>query len=401
MKIFIFCTLFALLLAPFPTLAQTAHLKPIDAVLVLDVSLSMITADPNRIANEAMNMFIDMLETGRDRVGVVAYAGHITYSRELTLLTADNTAYIQNSIHNLAYASWTDHPLGLLEAIRIMYEGRAQDSEIRQPIIIFLTDGNFNINPYGARSVATADYDKATAIALAQQRGFPIYSIGLNFDGALDRRYFGIVAEATGGRSFETAHAEDLPDIINDIFYLMLHAAIPEPEPTIPVTEPPTTTEPPYIPQEIAPEYEEYETQRRLWQIAAAAFVAISAILFAITRGPKRVFTGRLIIEIVDMKNRISKPIIHRNLIEYGHHTTLQTLIRKEIPTALGSVIITPSPTAPSHLPQLLIKCKNPHVQLTKNFMVQDAHEGVEVNAGTEIVAACDDMHVRMRYVLS
>jgi len=381
---------------PLPALAQTAHLKPIDAVLVLDVSLSMITADPNRIANEAMNMFIDMLETGRDRVGVVAYAGHITYSRELTLLTEENTAYIQNSINSLAYASWTDHPLGLLEAIRIMYEGRTQDTESRQPIIIFLTDGNFNINPYGGRSVSQADYDKAHAIALAQQYGFPIYSIGLNFDGALDRRYFGIVAEATSGRSFETAHAEDLPEIINDIFHLMLHAPVPEPLPY--TTEPYTTEETPYILQEIPTEYEENQPVRPLWQIAIAVFVAISAIIFAITRGPRRVFTGRLSIEIIDMKSRISDPVIHRNLIEYGHRVTLQTLVRKEIPPALGNVVITPSPTAPSHLPQLLVKCKNPHVQLTKNFMVQDAHKGVEVNAGTEIVAACDDLQVRMKY---
>ena len=385
--------------------AKTPDLLPIDAVLVLDVSLSMITADPNRLANEAMNMFIDMLEKERDRVGVVAYAGHITYSRELTLLNEDNLSYLQNSISLLEYASWTDHPLGLLEAIRIMYDGHTKD---RQPIIIFLTDGNFNISPHGARTVAQADYDKILAISLAQEHGFPIYSIGLNFDGALDRRYIDIVADATGGLSFETAHAEDLPEILNAIFYLMIHAPLPleelQEEPEYAPTQasydvyqiPYTPEEPPYIPQE--PPY--YENSSPMWIAAFISIVALVVLAFVLIRRAKRVFTGHLVINVTDTDSRKANPTQYRNLIEYGSRVTLQTLIGRDTSPELSSVILTPSPHAPSHLPQLMIKCRNPQIKFMKNFMEQRASDGIGISAGTEIIILpeCDKKQIRIIY---
>ena len=382
------------------------ELLPVDVVFVLDVSLSMRTADPYQIANKAMNMFIDMLEIGRDQVGVVAYAGRVTYSRELTLLTYENVAQLQESINNLQHASWTDHPLGLLEAIHIMY---ARHTKERQPIIIFLTDGNFNIFPYGARTVAQAEYDKAMAISLAQERNIPIYSIGLNFDGALDRRYIQVVADETGGLAFETANAEDLPDILSVIYYLMIRKQL-EPEmviyeesTTMPTTAAePTTTNPPTT--EAPWQQPTYEPDNRstIWPLLLFAAAVICVLIFTLLSKPKRVFTGRLAIEVIDLGNRQSSPVLYKNLIEYGKRTTLQKLIGNEISHYFNNVVLVPSPSAPSHLPQLLIKCRNPQVTFTKNFMLQDASKGINVNADTEVIISVEgeQLQIRIRYIL-
>ena len=400
-KIFISIIL-ATTLSPVITTNASEELIPIDAVLVLDVSRSMITADPDRIANKAMNMFIDMLEAGRDKVGIVAYAGHVTYSRGLTLLCEEETPRLQNSITNLEYASWTDHSLGLLEAINILYEETVYD---RQQMIIFLTDGNLNVNPWGTRTTAEAENDSALAVSLAQERDIPIYSIGLNFDGQLDRRYTEIVAHETGGLAFETSNAEDLPDIINAIFAVMMtkiqYVEKPEEdEKEEPLLKEPelilTTEEPPYMP------YEPQEESRRIWPYAVAIIVAAALVLFAIFRRPKRVFTGRLAIEVIEKNNRHAKPLQYKNLIEYGRRTTLQKLIGNEIDAVFDKVEIIPSPIAPSYLPQLLIICKNSRISFTINFMEQDAAKGIAISPGTEVTATLDagEMHIRLRYIV-
>jgi len=121
------------------------NLVPIDAVLVLDVSRSMQTADPENISRDAMNLFLEKLTENRDRAGVVAYAGKVENSLELHKI--ENRETIKNFINDLEYASWTDHGLGLTEAISIM-----DFDKTRQGIIVFLTDGNMNVSPSATRT---------------------------------------------------------------------------------------------------------------------------------------------------------------------------------------------------------------------------------------------------------
>jgi len=390
-----------------PTFTTADGLLPIDAVLVLDVSRSMITADPNRIANEAMNMFIEKLELGRDQVGLVVYAGLVTYSREMVLLCEESLACLQDTIYKLEYASWTDHSLGLLEAIQIMYDGHTEN---RQPIIIFLTDGNLNVNPYGARTTAQSEYDKAVAINLAQQNNFPIYSIGLNVDGRLDKRYIEIIANETGGLAFETAHAEDLAYILDTIFSIMvtIPPMVEEPPympyemlPILPVTVDVTYEELSYIQQELAEEPIEHTIHNHLWPLTITLAVILALLAFIIFRKPKRVFTGRLVIKVVDNLTRQADLPIHRNLIEYGSKTTLQRLLGREINPMFNNVTLVPSPHAPSHLPQLMIKCRR-KIKFTKDFMEQDAFAGLTLNAGTEVNISLEGepKEVTLRYLM-
>ena len=379
---------------------NTREVLPIDAVLVLDVSRSMITADPDRIANSAMNKFIDQLEPSRDRVGIVAYAGHITYSSGLVFLCEENRTGLQNTISALEYASWTDHPLGLLEAINILLE--TTESEYRQPIIIFLTDGNLNVNPHGTRTTADAEYDKALAISLAKINEIPIFAIGLNFDGQLDRRYTETVANETGGIAFETAYAQDLTYILETIFSLMQYIQLPNepiPDEIIEVAAQEETT---YIMEDGYTYEVEEERTNRTPLVAGAAALMLLTLLLMKTRKPKRVFTGRLTIQIVAAER--ASETKNFNLIEYGRQIKLKKLLDTflcKIPDAFESVSLAPSPHAPSHLPQLVLSApSNKGVQAAINFLPCEELRSISISPGTDVRLSLpsNETEIHIRY---
>ncbi|MCL2386320.1 MAG: VWA domain-containing protein [Defluviitaleaceae bacterium] len=402
--------------------AETENLIPIDAVLVLDVSLSMRTADPNRISRDAMNLFIDMLTEGRDRVGIVSYAGRVERSLDLTEIhSQEDRDMLYEFIHRLEYASWTDHGVGLVEAMRILQDGEDETAP-RQGIIIFLTDGNMNVNPATVRTNLSAQQEVYDVIDTARELQIPIHTIGLNVDGNLALAYINHIAEATYGLSFETAHAEDIPPIIEAFF----HAMITAPQLRIEGNEIPSANDETLSPSEIEAEaalqakidalnlheisaekianHSEVSTISRNTIIAIAATGAVVLLLILVLANRskrKRVFTGKLSIEVIDGNSRSISPIT-RNLIEHGRHTNLTRLIGKEVNPAFNTVTFTPSPTAPSHLPQLFIKCKNPHVKFTKDFMAQNITKGISVGIGAEMTIQLDteDMQVRLRYIM-
>ena len=124
--------------------------------------------------------------------------------------------------------------------------------------------------------------------------------------------------------------------------------------------------------------------------------IVAAVILFALSRTRRRVFTGRVIIHIA--KDHIPEPQISRNLIEYGRRTTLNQLTDGKTP-ALDAIIITPSPSAPSHLPQLQIKCKSPQIKFTKDFIEQNAAAGLNLSPGMEMTMHVETEAAQIRLV--
>jgi Ca-activated chloride channel family protein len=209
----------ALLLLPFSSL-QTAHAaqggSQIDAVLVLDVSNSMSTSDPGKIGNEAMKMFIDMLSTQGDQVGIVAYTDEI--QREKALLEIQSTAdkeKLKSFIDQLNRSAYTDISVGVKEAVQILDDGADQSHE---PMIILLADGNNDFNEKSGRTQSQSDADMEKALKEANDKGVPIYTIGLNANGKLNEAALAKLSEVTGGKSFSTDSADDLPRILSEIF---------------------------------------------------------------------------------------------------------------------------------------------------------------------------------------
>ncbi|MDY8048277.1 vWA domain-containing protein [Paenibacillus polymyxa] len=215
----IICTMIMTsILAWQPQMANAASpsASKVDAVLVVDVSNSMNTSDPGKIGNEAMKMFIDMLSTQNDKVGIVAYTDVVQREKALLNITSEaDKQELKTFIDGLNRGAYTDTSVGVKEAIRILQDGKTAG---HAPMIVMLADGNNDFNKTTGRTESQSDQDMAQAVAEAKNNGVPIYTIGLNADGKLNKNKLADIAQQTGGKSFITSSADDLPKILSEIF---------------------------------------------------------------------------------------------------------------------------------------------------------------------------------------
>jgi Mg-chelatase subunit ChlD/subtilisin-like proprotein convertase family protein len=196
--------------------AAQAQTSGIDAVLVADVSNSMNTSDRDKISNEAMKMFIDMLPTVGDKVGIVAYTDQVEREKAMLEIQSDaDKSNLKDFIDQLGRGPYTDISVGVAEAVNILNHG-ADTSH--SPMIVLLADGNNDFNKSKGRTQAESDADLAKAVKDAQAKGIPVYTIGLNADGKLNKNALADLAKQTGGKSFITDTPDDLPQILSEIF---------------------------------------------------------------------------------------------------------------------------------------------------------------------------------------
>ncbi|MEH7355229.1 vWA domain-containing protein [Neobacillus drentensis] len=188
----------------------------IESVMVVDVSRSMLSSDPNKISNEAMKMFVDMSSLKGDKIGVVAYGHDVTAKKDIVKIQSEKDKQsIKDFIDSLGYDPNTDMSVGLTEAVKSL-----DTSHEKQyfPLIVLLADGNNDPDKTKGKTAKQADEQAAQAVADAKTKGYPIYVIGLNADGKLNKDLLQSIATSTNGKYFETSNANDLPGILSEIF---------------------------------------------------------------------------------------------------------------------------------------------------------------------------------------
>ncbi|RAW15845.1 VWA domain-containing protein [Paenibacillus taichungensis] len=196
--------------------AAQAQTSGIDAVLVADVSNSMNTSDRDKISNEAMKMFIDMLPVQGDKVGIVAYTDQVEREKALLEIQSDaDKSSLKDFIDQLGRGPYTDISVGVAEAVNVLNHGADKS---HSPMIVLLADGNNDFNKTKGRTQSQSDADLAKAVKEAQDQGIPVYTIGLNADGKLNKDALADLAQQTGGKSFITDTPDDLPQILSEIF---------------------------------------------------------------------------------------------------------------------------------------------------------------------------------------
>ncbi|MEW9053007.1 MAG: vWA domain-containing protein [Neobacillus sp.] len=187
-----------------------------EAMLVVDVSKSMQTSDPHLISNEAMKMFVDMASIKGDKIGVIAYADEVMRESALVKIRSEQDKNnLKSFIDSLAKYPHTDISVGVKEALKLLDMGH---EETYFPLIVLLADGNNDLSKAKGKTSKEADDELTEAVAAAKEKGYPIYTIGLNADGKLNKEVLQHVAEGTNGKFFETTTADDLPGIISEIF---------------------------------------------------------------------------------------------------------------------------------------------------------------------------------------
>jgi Ca-activated chloride channel family protein len=196
--------------------AETSAQSHIDAVLLIDVSNSMKASDKNKIANEAMKMFIDMLSTQGDKVGIVAYTDKVQREKALLQISSETDKQdLKDFIDGLDRGAYTDIAVGVKEAVKVLQNGSDPSHE---PVIVMLADGNNDFNKSSGRTQSESDKELNAALDVAKKNGYPIYTIGLNADGKLNKQSLAELSTKTGGKAFSTDTADDLPKILSEIF---------------------------------------------------------------------------------------------------------------------------------------------------------------------------------------
>ncbi|WP_091172512.1 VWA domain-containing protein [Paenibacillus sp. 1_12] len=205
----------ALVLA-FPHLTQAAGSDTkIDAVLSVDVSSSMNESDVNKVSYEAMKMFIDMASVQGDKIGVVAYTDQILREKALLKIgSAADKQSLKTFIDQLTRGPYTDIAVGVNEAVKILESGGSEPGHV--PLIVLLTDGNNSLN--AGKSQQQSDQVLNEAVKKAKDKGIPIYTIGLNADGTLNKDVLERISADTGGKLFITSTADKLPQILSEIY---------------------------------------------------------------------------------------------------------------------------------------------------------------------------------------
>ena len=188
----------------------------IEGMLVVDVSNSMKSSDPNNISSEAMKMFIDMASLNGDKVGAIAYADEVMREKALVKIRSEQEKQdLKDFIDSVGKYTYTDLSTGVKEAVKVLDSSHEKDYF---PLIVLLADGNNELDPKKPKTAAMAADDLKKAVSEAKAKGYPIYTIGLNANGKLNKDVLANVAESTNGKFFEATSADKLPGILSEIF---------------------------------------------------------------------------------------------------------------------------------------------------------------------------------------
>ncbi len=190
----------------------SAGVSNLDVIFVLDASGSMKTSDPQEIRTEAIKMFLDMCGTYGNKVGLVAYSDNIIRLHNLAEMnSAADKDSVKRMTTSIPFGQKTDTGMGIKEAVKLMDSGHDGN---HKPIIILLSDGKND--PERSMNESLKDLEEATDTA--RSKGYPIYTIGLNYDGTVDKAQLEGISSKTKGKTYITDKAEELTQILTDIY---------------------------------------------------------------------------------------------------------------------------------------------------------------------------------------
>ncbi len=189
-----------------------------DVIFVADGSGSMNYSDDKRLTAQAINMFIDMMDN-TCRAGYVVYSHELVSKSEEGLISVsdEKMTIMQSNIKEIEYRhdADTDISLGLTEAMGMHEQCAGQAG--RKPIIVLLSDGNTDL-PKGPRTEEESAAELESTLSTLAGSGIKVYTIGLNCNGSLDTDTMKRISDTTNAFSFETDSADELQNIINQIF---------------------------------------------------------------------------------------------------------------------------------------------------------------------------------------
>ena len=209
------CCFFVLaLLTAIPlSLSADEPLPPMDVVFMVDVSGSMRFTDPERITLSAIADFIDRLTNYESRVGVVGFNGAVQYYIPFGYVTDLRKEELREEIAGFIFTGFTD--IGL--ALRAVVDMLVYAGELRNPVIIFTSDGYIQISRLNLERTAEMSYLDIELALDELDRRIPVYTIGMHNEDGIDVPLLEMIAERSNALSKFTYDARELPGILNEI----------------------------------------------------------------------------------------------------------------------------------------------------------------------------------------
>lgn len=159
--------------------------KPLDLVVVVDSSGSMLDSDRDRTALAAVRMLVNMMPAGDSKVGVIGFnktANVLTKDAKgndalLNLNSLTDIATIKKNVSDVVYNGGTGIGNAVFAATELL-KNNASDG--RDKAIILFTDG---VNDFGNDAIALSNCEEneATALLWAKKNNCPIYCVGYDY----------------------------------------------------------------------------------------------------------------------------------------------------------------------------------------------------------------------------
>lgn len=267
-----------------------------DVFIVLDNSGSMKKNDPQFLASQAVNEFINRMDEN-SRVAVIIFDQAVKLAVPLTEVNTQNRQTILSSLESINYkGQFTDSPAAIERAI---YDLKSNGREEAKKLIIFMTDGIVDTGN------AEQDLEKSRWLKqdlAADAADSEIQIFGIAFTEKADFQLIQSLAQKTDGEYYRALQPEDLANVFEQISEII--NKVPEPEPVVveqpepePVPEPepepreytppePVIIEVPVLPQGLD---EEEELRSRMILIALAVLIiAVLIMVLMLIRGSRK-----------------------------------------------------------------------------------------------------------------
>lgn len=195
-----------------------------NVVFVIDASGSMLDTDPDKLRFDATNLFLGLLANYGNYVGSVIFTDTIVATNTISAVSGSaDKAKIQSAMEKAPVNGGTDIGLALDKAVKMLDDNR---NEKLPSAIVFLSDGNTDLDT--DEDYANSKKQKASAINIAREKDYKVYSICLNVDGTADKKELSQISEATSGAFDEVKNADDLKDVFSRFYNLIYSTSTTE-----------------------------------------------------------------------------------------------------------------------------------------------------------------------------
>ena len=245
----LFCTGSCALLCAEPLSFASMKGEGTDAVLVLDVSGSMMRSDPQYQCREAALSFArELSASGSARAAVITFSDQIVFSSSFMDLDEDfGMTALSDCLNTVSYTRGDTDIGTALKAAEALLLG--ESSPDRLGCILLLTDGEIDL-PKAADEETAENESLAKALVAVEdsaRSGIAIHTVMLDPDKALDPYLCRYIAQKTGGSFSEASDPSALPELFGAIARCassraLEMAALSSPQ-TEAQTEPETETE--------------------------------------------------------------------------------------------------------------------------------------------------------------